>query len=653
MDLQMKFASSFLAAGLLTFSLAFAQDAPRIWKPQQPPPKQHQITVEQLGYDKGLIFEAVESSQVVYFPVPRDMGQWSGTLLVQYRVSPLLIQPSNLRVLVGDIPVKAVPISAGTETVQTFEMPIDGRLLAQRQLKVAFAASARTTNDACTDEKMRSNFVHIMPGTALRITSEKPYATTVRGVVDLLPETVVVSLPQHRLSEDVFAAAWRVTSWLMQTRHQVRFTRLPEIGNIVVAPSGEIAASTGMAQIPSPYRQPSSLSVQAHASGSYLAIAEPFQLGLQLLEPEWLAIAQGEQYATRPSHATAQPTPQDMTYKLAGLNFAGAAIESAARAEWNVSLGPAELPPHYRIREMSLEYIAAPRVSTEPVLMHIYLNRSLLHSFRLPDDGEPHRLTISVPEGFAGRQYDFRFVAQRLLREGNCEVIAASLPVQILPGTSFRASYGQTAPHSIDDAGEYLRRGFALYTDPVHLEKPEEALSFLARMAKALSLPIEKAQIVVYSAGKAFHPKLPFLLLSAHEPEGLATPVRFNRGPIEIQDPSGRVLLNADRLPGVSVAQLVSFENQTGVWIRPAEHALPDVAVELGLGDVAFLDRTGLVRAYNSRAMDLSQLRYPQFTDWPDLLRQYRYWLFAALWLFLTIGFVQLYRRVTQKKEMA
>ena len=615
------------------------------------------ITLQRLGKPAGLVFESSEGEQTLYFPEPRDVNVTARTLLLRYRSSPLMKEPSNLRVRVNGVPVKSVSLAPGSETPMEVAIPLEYRPTpGTRMVKVTIAVSARISLEKCVDDHLRAGFVHILPDSGVHFATDGAPPATVRAVADHFGNEVVVSLSAQHLTEEAFSAAWRIADWLWRTKRKVRFTHLPEAGDIIVASAEEVASA--LPDFVRPNTQPgvpANVSVRYRPDGTkaVLAVSEPFRIGAELLEPDWIGVAQGAQYLTRPARAADRNLPHKLALRLGGLTLEGDSLqESPERTEWQVRIGANELPPHYRMRRIALEWITAPRLHSQPQMIHVYRNEALIQSIRLPDDGTHHRYTVELPDNLAGRENYFRIVSQRLPYGGECETKGVPMPIELLPGTTFFAELEKQNPLNLDEAAEWLRSGFTLYLDPDYLRKPETILPFLGQMTSALNLPVDRAHIAVFTPGRAFNTG-PFLLVSQHTPGGMLTPVRFDRGRVEVLDARGNVLLDSGGLPGIAVAQLAQFNNHFGVWLRPSDRPLPDEGFRPELGDALFLDQSGLVRAVNSRALDETRLRYPQFTDWLDALRRYRYWLFGSFWILLTLGFVQLYRKLSRSKGIA
>lgn len=497
----------------------------------------------------------------------------------------MLREPSNLRVAINDVVVRVVRLPSGADSPQIVEIPVDTTELAGRVFKITFAVSATTSTDVCLSEHLRARFVQVLQGSGLQLTAESQYSRNVREFFDRLPRQTTISVSAHAPSSGLLLSAWRMADLIERSGRKVRMTRLPQTGDIVVAPEAEIEATSERAdQLEE--RAPGAVGVQLRRGpkGSYLVIAEPYGLRSELLEPEWLGLARSVQYSPSKTAFPAEQTTGDFTIRPESASGGSMLRETASKAEWVFRFGPEHLPSWYRFQRLSLEVVGAATRHEQPVLLHTYLNQTLIESIRLPEDGQPHRYTVKIPEITAASTWsEFRIVAQRLVDPGHCIGTAASFPIQILPGTAFIAASRKSGPKTLTQAADELRSGFRLYIDPKLAASPE-VVPFLARLSRQLGISLHKAQVTLNMPGQKLPSDRPFLLVASHPANGLIAPVRFDRGQVQVVDSAGGIVLHVDHLPEITVAQLAQASGQSGIWIRPSEAGLEGTAFESGSG---------------------------------------------------------------------
>jgi len=631
---------------LIWSTLCGGEDLPRAGKGGARPVA---VTLDRIGYPNGLLFESVEERQSVHFPLPRDIRKVSASLRLQLIWSPLLREPSALRVMLNDITIKAIPLKGSAEGPYELLVDVPREALTKPVLKVTIAVSATTSMEVCLDEKLRAGFVQVLPQSVLIVNTEPGTPPTVRSAFDLLPKDVTIAVSSQPLPVALLQAAWQLTEILQRGGHTVQVVRLPEPGNILIATEYEVAAATHSLAGSS-----EALRVRETDSGPVLTLTEPWTLGTELLDGSWIALAKGDSYspgAKKPA-LNAATANGDFTLRLDSLDAGSSLRESPGKAEWSVRIGPGRLPPLYRVQQLILEVVSAPGLKDLPVLLHSYINGNLIQSMRIPDDGQAHQFTIPIPARLQGTGIwdEIRLVTQRVVESGRCTAVAPTLPVQLLPGTAFIARTKESKPASLRDAAALLRAGFRVYIDP-DVASSVETLPFLAEVSGRLGLDLSQMEIRVLRQGDPIGSDKPFLILSSSPPQGIKFPVRFDRGRVWVEDAQGQVVLDLNHMPGITVAQLARSAEQTGIWIMPTREGVLPAEFDLGSGDVAFFDETGLVRAFDSRATEIARLKYPDFPDWTDLARRYRLWLFAVAWLAFTVAFVRLYRKVMHRKE--
>jgi hypothetical protein len=104
------------------------------------------------------------------------------------------------------------------------------------------------------------------------------------------------------------------------------------------------------------------------------------------------------------------------------------------------------------------------------------------------------------------------------------------------------------------------------------------------------------------------------------------------------------------------VAQAVSADNATGMWIRPlaSDGALPaPLNLRLDRGDVAFIDQTGVALAMSTERDTLLKISYPDQVSWLTIAERFRPWIVGGVWLMVTIGFLLGLQRLLRLRRTA
>ncbi len=146
----------------------------------------------------------------------------------------------------------------------------------------------------------------------------------------------------------------------------------------------------------------------------------------------------------------------------------------------------------------------------------------------------------------------------------------------------------------------------------------------------------------------------PFILLGDAELAVAEAGVRFDRGRIQVLNRKGETQLDVDRLPYLTISQLVRAGNSHGLWILTREGAPEPVQRPLLLENnaVAFSDDRGVLLTLNPEHWEVSHIDYPDYQRWFDHLGRYRFWLLALGWLLLTLLLLHLYGKARQHRKL-
>lgn len=626
-----------------------------------------ETTIAELGHQNGLLFEGAQPShsRTIFFPVPRDGTIGSGVLRIHFKASPILNQSSNLRIYVNGAPRAVARLAAGDG--QQLSVPLAKADLQGGFVKVTFKSALLVSDDRCLDERINGSFLHILPQTSVVVTLNAQ-ASSLRGAWALLPNKVSISLPQGELTPEVYAAAWSLGNLLLKEGKMVTFTRLPDLGDVAVAPAGEIRAALeklypnrGVAVATEDKTSAAipegrfNAAVVRVADKRIVALTEPYDVNpFYLLTPQWLSLAAAQKYLVFPA-AEAKLDAKDR-YQL-NLSDLGLDLEThhlARQVEWSAVVSPDQLPAGYMPERLNLEVVSAPGTAEHPAMFYIYVNEVLQKAVRLANDGQRERISLALPQGAVKRHNTFRFVAQRENIQGDCRGDATHYPIQLMPESALTIGRQTVVPREFVDLGLYFAGGFDTYLPKTFLQHPEQSLGFLARLSTDQALRVDYKRLVFYDAKTVLKPAQPFVALGRPNIDLSYAPVRFDQGRIQVVDGKGGKLLDIDRLPGIVAAQIVKSGNVYGLWVAPAH---PDgfgtvADIRLERDDVAFADASGVLLSLDSREPGIARVAYPDTRSWFEIMDQYRFWLLALAWLGLTVFVVYLFRKARQHRNV-
>jgi hypothetical protein len=141
--------------------------------------------------------------------------------------------------------------------------------------------------------------------------------------------------------------------------------------------------------------------------------------------------------------------------------------------------------------------------------------------------------------------------------------------------------------------------------------------------------------------------------VSDRPPAGAVLRARFDRGRVTVVDKSSRTLLDLGGYASGAVAELVSANQQPGLWVRSLapNGALPTPRdLNIDHGDVAFVDHTGVALAMSTERDTLVRIAYPDQVSWLTVAERFRSWIIGGLWLFVTAGFLLVLQRMFRRR---
>lgn len=614
------------------------------------------VTLREIGMEKGVIFDGAQRKHqmVLHFPVLDDSKANNLQLRLKYRASTLHDKLSSMRVDIAGIP-QLTQVLSNDGADHELVVPVNPALVKGNSLRVDLLASLLINEDRCVDERIGHAFLHIQPGSGLEV----DYGDTVNSLRDAwqaLPTQVTVSLPAGKLEAKAYSAAWGVVDMLYREARSVRFVRLPELGDVVVAPAAAINEVLKSGQ---PLASETNLALVQHAGKAIIAITDPFDVTpMYLLMGRWRPLAAAGGYRILPvAHPRLADAGSRMELPLSELGLNTEVRNLASEASWwSVLVGPQQLPPGTRLDSLRLEVLAPPRKDNEsPFEFYAYMNGTLLKAARL--DGEGGRQLINVPLPREQQQLFNHLSISMQYKDlhGDCHGLPYGYPVQILPGSTATLKQDDSPPAKFADLPRYLSGPTDIYLPNSFLDQPERSLSLLGRISAVYPSQFDLNQVKFVADDAAIKPEHRFLAVGNLNLSGLDMPVRFDRGRVDVIDARKQTLISANDLPGLTVAQIVNQGNNYGLWVRPDSRGITAEMGEFFLSedDVAFVDQNGVRLTLNSRHPTLITLRYLDFTSWVEWLDQNRFWLFGLGWFALTALAIYLYRKSAQHRKAA
>jgi hypothetical protein len=613
------------------------------------------LSLGELGYKDGVLFEGIAANHArkLYFQVPQDITTRQGLLRIHYRFSSLLNSHSNMRVYVNGSPRRIVSLGGDVQS-GWLNINLNHADLQQRFVQIEIRSAMLISKDRCFDERIGGAFLQILPDTTLLWRLQGKIAS-IRSYWQLLPKQVQVSLPQGELDATQFRNALGLTQQLLRSGHQVTYTRLPEIGDIVVAPREKIED-----WMRSEYKDDSAENFSKTIDNKNLALVNApdkqflavmgmhDKQSLRFLSDDWRGLAAGGEYQLFTGLQHAELADERYALKLQDMGMNTTVIEMSQKASWSTTIKPSHLPPGHRLDKLRIQLISAPSSNNKPVMFYTYLNGVLAKAVRLADSGNTQEIVLKLPRAQMERTNNLHFVAQRDLsgQDKNCTGEPSSFPIQIRPDSVVQTVVDDATPERFADMPVYLSMGYDTFLPQAYLQKADKLLPYLASIMADMDLPLQSGRLRFYQAQEKISPTAPFILLGQAQTAFDQQGVRFDKGRIDVVNQQGDALLAIDALPKISIAQVVRQAGVYGLWLMPPESGQlsPIDGMHLSKDDVAFADQQGVLLTLDSSQPGLSRIEYPDSTGWFELFGEYRFWYFALGWLLLTSLIVYLYR---------
>ena len=593
------------------------------------------IEVAERGFTNGWSFSRLNGEAEVYFPVSNALQSAELVLdIVQNRVTD---SDRAIRVLVGDVVLFAAdPERIGTR--DQLRIPIDPALADGDFLRVRIQYSGAGNDDICVDELASGDFFRILPSSRLLLHMDETALNRPEDVLRLQPNsTIVLFSDAAQGSAEVLAAALRAATVFGGDRGFIDYRDgLVETGKlwesgVLSIESGTAAANAGS-------------TLQAKQLGGLPGVAisgrDP-QDALDLLRGRWAPVAGSDELSVKQLFRT--PNAEG-TLSFARLGFDLRPFMSSGNSLRDFNFDIASIPVSQSITSVSLLYSIAQDARVEGATIAVYLNDTLIGSQPVRD-GDLNWFEAEVPEGLLARDNQLRVQILRPLIEGQCLNTMLPLPAQIHGGSHFNLASKSGGDFDFHDLRQQMQAEVeVVVADPGAFGVGE--IRGIAPIFASVVPPSARIRVVSDIAADS---SVPFVHIADTPPVGSAPALVYDAGDVKFTTSEGELVLAGGSLVSLTSAQIVRVGNREGLWIRPAKgfqmQPIEKRPVMLDQGDVALLDREGVVVVTSTVRSDLIDIRYSEGQDILAILERYRLWLIGVAWIVLTIIALEALRR--------
>ena len=639
--------------------------------PAAPPPKpnglQAAITLADVGFANGLHFSDLGGHHELYVPLPDDADVTASDLVLVFDDFAAHDAKRNLIVQINDRTVAAIALD-GNGRDRTLQVPLGGARPKDGYLKLTFTYSGAATPDHCIDVRYVGDSVTIRPQTALDIAIGEASRLDVTATAELMPRDVAVVLPGRHLAEAEMATAITVGRALIGSGRRVsfydgynavpdlakrddtgRWTRgiilvgsLADAGGVVDSPLATVAGQLGQFGMIE--------AVRIHGLPSLVIADAESVRAARLFGTPMLAAARGLAAASvGPVSPIALPTDR-VTFDQLGIP--PQEIEVYGRADLGANLDTRRLPAGTQPTRLSLDVMVAPDGAGAKAVVSAFVNERLLGS-TVAATGEPTHLDLPLPSGLVGTVATLRVVIEREIAQGDCRFGPSGYPAQILGSSALILGNASAAAHDFSDLTSRFVHGIDLLLPASAADQPTHVLGLVTEITNQLSPDTAPLNVGYVAAGSAPVPEGPFIALGDVAPAGANPRVRFDRGRVAVIDQSGRTLLDLGGFNGGAVLQVVQAGDTPGLWVKPLSEsgqAPSPPELNLGHGDVAFVDDKGVALAMSTERDTLVRISYPDQVSWLTVAERFRSWIIAGLWLLATAVLLLTLQRLFRRR---
>jgi hypothetical protein len=370
----------------------------------------------------------------------------------------------------------------------------------------------------------------------------------------------------------------------------------------VSAPGAKVAFTQWRAQAMSIASEPlaaGSVHLLRLAGHPLIAVAEDAGAkAAGLFDELWTRVATSRSVVISNVNNAIGPNSAVSLSRLGGGAFSFDVLE---RGEWSANFSLGDLATDGRVpSKLELDVSAAPGASTTLPVASVFINDILLGAKRLDANGQPERITVSVPSYALKPQNVLRVSFQRQAAGEHCRETPQAYPVAILPTSRLLLDM---APVADDFAGVVppLAGSATLIVADRWLGDAPATLAATITLANASGLSPVRASFTVGSA--PIKPSGPFLSLDVPV-DGISpkTKVEGNRLIIAGQDSTNLLdITGLENLGTISVARSGDIAGLAYNTVGTSPLA-PEGPITLSDGDVAIFGSKGVLAELDTRS---------------------------------------------------
>jgi hypothetical protein len=600
------------------------------------------ISLADLGYRDGISFTQLSGQTDIFFPLLDTSPFRSGELTLNIEHGATNAVERYLQIKIGDRIARSVGLDAEGGRI-SLPVAIRAGDIRNGFLPIAFSYSGAFSEFICVDERASGDFVQIAPDSGISIELDADEINTPEQFNAFRPAQMYVQMPEGNEVSGL-AALTRAATLFGAEQGQVQFGFTP------LNVDGSAWASAAINLTTTTSGPASEMEVLQTGTQPILSVrgTDP-QLGLWQLSSEWAGVTNA------PSSVTRAVDAPEVNFDAVMLSQLGADLREklvVSSDRFIIPFQSSDLPAGKTVSEIDLILAAALDPSGAGASATVYLNETLLGAVSL-NRGIPERAQFTVPEGLISRDNVLRVLFQRQPSGGECRLKPQSYAAQVLPGSKLKLVDTTGSTEHFFQLRQSFANGAQVFVDPELGLSNDGIMPWLGSVAGTI-IP-DRAPIIPRNALTDINADTPFVIVSATNPGDTEPLITVENGRIEIRDRNGDVMFDGESLERLGIAQIVTRNGVTGLWLKPGTGSAPLGTLEnpfvLDRGDLALIGTEGVIVATSTRNNSLIDVVYPDQTNLVQILDEYRPWIVGGLWLALTLFVLSAFQRMYRRRR--
>lgn len=568
-------------------------------------------SLDQLGFKEGIISHDVFQENTLYFPIPAQGVVKSAKLVLFIEHAPILKEPSNLKIFLGNIPVTLVDLKGSSAKSddgflkRTISINVPLEMFNSKFLPVQIQLTSFINSDPCADRRLVSGLIRITEKSNLEVDYYRSRLDIPNFFATLPPETSVYVHPK-KVNPEQYKVLYDLASSIEKLNKKVKFTAKPEEAIIEVFSD---ANKKSLEVIQTGER--TFLSINLNVKQDFSLFADHFGVFYPAAKNPIDTKKNNEFFKTR---------------NELGMDAAGS---NASRGKvWNATL---KTKTGMEAKKLHLSITSAPREEDIPAHVFVYYNQELIKVVALNKaTGAPQYFGINLPESTV-YPAQLQLIANHGEKATKCGGANNSFfDIRLLPDTEVEFAPIKNSQTSFAKFAATSQAGLDIILPSTALEAPLTYLPYLLRLQSLFSLPLDAIR---------FTDKV----------DSSRNSVRF----LAKDETSKNIYINSmeslqiEGLPHLSFMNVVANKSNYELQIGHFSDFIPDNFNLFNAGDedLAVISKNYVeVLAHTSNLHERIQ-SYSDRNSLNQFFEEWKYYLLVFAWIALTIIFIKLAKK--------